>query len=89
MRCKPIGLQQYVRYSPTSGMLSVWRMICVLGRAFVIDLGGSEHVIVPVPYRSLRVDCAMVNGRERPLSRREQDDINNNIIRKCCILTST
>ena len=53
--------------------------------SFVIDLGGTDHFIsARFATRSLRVDCAMVNGRERPdiLSRREQDDINNNIIRE-------
>ena len=53
--------------------------------SFVIDLGGADHIISACfDTRSLRVDCAMVNGRERPdiLSRREQDDINNNIIRE-------
>ena len=53
--------------------------------SFVIDLGGADHFIsARFDTRSLRVDCAMVNGRERPdvLSLREQDDINNNIIRE-------
>ena len=53
--------------------------------SFVIDLGGLDHFIsARFSTRSLRVDCAMVNGRERPdiLSLREQDDINNNIIRE-------
>ena len=53
--------------------------------SFVIDFGGTDHFIsASFDTRSLRVDCAMVNGRERPdiLSLREQDDINNNIIRE-------
>ena len=53
--------------------------------SFVIDFGGEDHFISACfSTRSLRVDCAMVDGRERPdlLSLREQDDINNNIIRE-------
>lgn len=53
--------------------------------SFVIDLGGTDQFIsARFDTRSLRVDCAMVNGRERPdiLSLREQDDINKNIIRE-------
>jgi hypothetical protein len=53
--------------------------------SFVIDLGGPDHFIsASFDTRSLRVDCAIVDGRERPdiLSRRELDDINNNIIRE-------
>ncbi len=53
--------------------------------SFDIDLGGTDHFIsARFDARSLRVDCAMVNGRERPdiLSLREKDDINNNIIRE-------
>jgi len=53
--------------------------------SFVIGLGGTDHFIsARFDTRSLRVDCAMVNGRERPdiLSARDQDDINNNIIRE-------
>jgi hypothetical protein len=53
--------------------------------SFVIELGGEEHFIsARFDTRSLRVDCAMANGIERPdiLSLREQDDINNNIIRE-------
>ena len=53
--------------------------------SFVIDLGGEDHFIsARFDTRSLRVDCAMVNGIERPnvFSLRELDDINNNIIRE-------
>ena len=53
--------------------------------SFVIDLGGTDHFIsASFDTRSLRVDCAMVNGRERPdvLSLQDKDDINNNIIRE-------
>jgi len=53
--------------------------------SFVIDLGGTDHFIrASFDTRSLRVDCAMANGIVRPdlLSLREQDDINNNIIRE-------
>ena len=53
--------------------------------SFVIDLGGEDHFIsARFDTRSLRVDCAMVNGIDRPdvLSLREQEDINNNIIRE-------
>ncbi len=53
--------------------------------SFVMDLGGTGHFIsARFDARSLRVDCVMVNGRERPdiLSLRERDDINSNIVRK-------
>ena len=53
--------------------------------SFFIDFGGTDHFISACfDTRSLRVDCAMVNGRERPdiLSLRDRDDINNNIIRE-------
>jgi hypothetical protein len=53
--------------------------------SFVIDLGGTDQFIsARFSARSLLVDCAMVNGRERPdiLSLRDHDDINNNIIRE-------
>jgi len=52
--------------------------------AFSIALGGKDHFIdAHFDARSLRVDCAMENGRERPdlLSSRDRNDIDNNIIR--------
>jgi hypothetical protein len=53
--------------------------------SFVIDLGGTDHFIsAHFSTRSLLVDCAMENGRERAdiLSPRDRDDINTNIIRE-------
>ncbi len=53
--------------------------------SFFIDLGGADHFISACfDTRSLRVDCAMVNGRERPdiLSLRDREDIDKNIIRE-------
>lgn len=52
--------------------------------SFFIDFGGSDHFIsARFDARSLRADCAMVNGRERPevLSLKDKDYINSNIIR--------
>jgi hypothetical protein len=53
--------------------------------SFFIDLGDTDHFIsARFNTQSLRVDCAMVNGRERPdvLSLKDKDEINNNIIRE-------
>jgi len=53
--------------------------------SFFIDFGDSNHFIsARFNTQSLRVDCAMADGRERPdlLSLRDKDDINNNIIRE-------
>ena len=53
--------------------------------SFFIDFEGTDHFIsARFDTRSLRVDCAMVNGREMPdvLNLRDKDDINSNIIRK-------
>ncbi|MBI5075553.1 MAG: YceI family protein [Nitrospirae bacterium] len=53
--------------------------------SFFIDVGGADHFIsARFDTQSLRVDCAMADGRERPdlLSLRDKDDINNNIIRE-------
>ena len=52
--------------------------------SFTITVGGKDHFLeVYVDTRSLRVDCAMENGRERPdlLSARDRTDIDRNIIR--------
>ncbi len=52
--------------------------------SFFIELGGTGHFIgAHFDTRSLRVDCAMENGTERPgiLSPRDRDEINN-IIRE-------
>jgi hypothetical protein len=52
--------------------------------SFTILLGGKDHFLeAHFDARSLRVDCAMENGRERPdlLSSRDRNDIDNNIIR--------
>jgi len=53
--------------------------------SFSIDFGGADRFIsARFDTRSLRVDCAMEDGRERPdlLSQRDKDDINSNIIRE-------
>jgi hypothetical protein len=53
--------------------------------SFTVEVGGTDHFIKAVfDARSLRVDCAMENGRERPdlLSARERDDIYNRMIRE-------
>lgn len=53
--------------------------------SFVIELGSPENFITArFDTRSLRVDCAMANGMESPglLSQRDQDDINNSIIKE-------
>lgn len=53
--------------------------------SFFIDFGDTDHFICArFDTRSLRVDCAMADGRERPdlLSLLDKDDINNNIIRE-------
>jgi hypothetical protein len=52
--------------------------------SFAVTVGGRDHFLEAyVDTRSLRVDCAMENGRERPdlLSERDREDINNNIIK--------
>ncbi len=52
--------------------------------SFVIDLGENEHFIkASFDAGSLRVDCAMVNGAERPgaLSSWEKEEIEVNIIK--------
>ena len=52
--------------------------------SFTITVGGKDHFLEAyVDARSLRVDCAMENGRERPdlLSGRDRTDIDNNIIK--------
>ena len=52
--------------------------------SFSISMGGKDHFLEAyVDARSLHVDCAMENGRERPdlLSARDRTDIDNNIIR--------
>lgn len=52
--------------------------------SFSIAIGGNDHFIdAHFDARSLRVDCAMDNGKERPdlLSSRERNDIDNNIIK--------
>lgn len=52
--------------------------------SFSIVIGGKDHFLEAyVDTRSLRVDCAMENGVERPdlLSTRDRTDIDNNIIR--------
>ena len=52
--------------------------------SFTITVGGKDHFLEAfVDTRSLRVDCAMENGRERPdlLSARDRKDIDKNIIR--------
>jgi len=59
--------------------------------SFTISVGGNDHFIdAHFDARSLRVDCAMENGRERPdlLSSRDRDDIDSNIIRDV-LLTET
>jgi len=53
--------------------------------SFFIDFGGADHFIsARFDTQSLRVDCAMVNGRERldVLSLKDKDEINNTIIRE-------
>jgi hypothetical protein len=52
--------------------------------SFSISLGGKDHFLEAyVDAQSLRVDCAMENGVERPdlLSSRDRKDIDNNIIK--------
>ena len=52
--------------------------------SFTITVGGKDHFLKAcVDARSLRVDCAMESGRERPdlLSARDLTDIDKNIIR--------
>ena len=52
--------------------------------SFTITVGGKDHFLEAYDdTRSLRVDCAMENGRERPdlLSSRDRTDIDNNIIK--------
>jgi hypothetical protein len=52
--------------------------------SFSISLGGKDHFLEAyVDTRSLRVDCAMENGVERPglLSSRDRNDIDKNIIK--------
>jgi len=53
--------------------------------SFFIDFGDSDHFITArFDTQSLRVDCAMANGREQPdvLSRRDKEEISNTIIRE-------
>lgn len=50
--------------------------------SFIIDLGGNDYRIsARFDARSLKVDCAMADGVERPglLSPRDRNDINNKI----------
>ena len=52
--------------------------------SFSISVGGKDHFIdAHFDARSLRVDCAMENGRERPglLSASDRSDIDNNTIK--------
>ena len=52
--------------------------------SFTVTLGGKDRFLEAyVDTRSLRVDCAMEDGKERPdlLSARDRTDIDNNIIR--------
>src|SRR5512144_39181 len=52
--------------------------------SFSITIGGKDHFLAAyVDARSLHVECAMENGRERPdlLSSRDRAEIDNNIIR--------
>jgi len=53
--------------------------------AFIIELGGEEHFInARFDAQSLRVDCAMVGGLERPdlLSAKDKEEIDRSIIRE-------
>jgi hypothetical protein len=53
--------------------------------SFTMTVGGKDRFLEAyVDTRSLRVDCAMENGRERPdlLSARDRKDIDNNIIKE-------
>ncbi|MEJ2682776.1 MAG: YceI family protein [Candidatus Sulfobium sp.] len=66
------------------GLLSPFAHDLRIGvESFVIEVGGGEHFIsASFDARSLRVDCAVENGEERPdlLSPADRDKINNSIL---------
>ena len=68
------------------GLLSPLAHDLLIGvQSFVIEVGGSEHFITAsFDARSLKVDCAVVDGRERPdlLTEADREEINSSIIKE-------
>ncbi|MEJ2696780.1 MAG: YceI family protein [Candidatus Sulfobium sp.] len=68
------------------GLLSPFAHDLRIGVAsFTVEVGGSEHFIkASFNARSLQVDCAMVDGKERPdlLSQGDREEINRSIERE-------
>ncbi len=73
-------------YTYKEGLLSVFAYdLRVNVMSFIIELGGEEHFIRGrFDAESLRVDCAIVDGSERPdlLSARNKEEIDRSIIKE-------